>query len=417
MLKSAGLLRSAHAFLVVAKIALLWAIALSAQAIAQHHDHAKMAAPKRVACTEATLVCARKATPVFAPDGALWLLWATDDRVLLARSPDLGQSFGAPVKVHNDPLQLDWGPDARPQMVFDAQGRKHVVFNIFKDKAFNGEALYARTATADGPFVPLAQVTKDAESQRFEVVTLKPDGGLLIAWLDKRARAAARQQGLKYPGAGLYFASGDTASGALQDAKLLREGTCECCRLAVAAKPTGVPVILFRNIYDGSMRDHAVIAFDAAGQPGPMHRVSEDNWVTDACPHHGPSLAISPAGTYHAAWFTDGRARQGIFYARSDDEGAKFSEPAPIGSQDKNPSRPFLMAAHGKIWMAWKEFGGADSVLMSKWSGDDGRTWSEPKVVARTADDSDHPILIANANSTFASWLTKADGYRLLKLE
>jgi hypothetical protein len=417
MLESVDLLRRTGASLVVAKIALLSAIALSAQAIAQQHDHAKMAAPKRTACMEATLACARKATPVFAPDGALWLLWATDDRVLLARSPDLGRSFGAPVKVHFDPLQLDWGPDARPQMVFDAQGRKHVVFNIFKDKAFNGEALYARTETTDGPFLPPVKVTQDAESQRFEVVTLKPDGGLLIAWLDKRARVAARQQGLKYPGAGLYFASGDTTTGALQEAKLLREGTCECCRLAVASKPAGAPVILFRNIYDGSVRDHAVIAFDAAGQPGPMRRVSDDNWVTDACPHHGPSLAISPAGTYHAAWFTDGKTRQGIFYARSDNEGAKFSEPTPIGSQDKNPSRPFLLAAHGKIWMSWKEFGGADSVLMSKWSGDDGRTWSEPKVVARTADDSDHPILIANANSTFASWLTKVDGYRLLKLE
>ncbi|TBR29549.1 MAG: exo-alpha-sialidase, partial [Reyranella sp.] len=37
--------------------------------------------------------------------------------------------------------------------------------------------------------------------------------------------------------------------------------------------------------------------------------------------------------------------------------------------------------------------------------------------VADTVDASDHPLLAANAGRAYLSWLTKADGYRLIPLE
>ena len=78
--------------------------------------------------------------------------------------------------------------------------------------------------------------------------------------------------------------------------------------------------------------------------PGPMYRVAEDKWNIDACPHHGPAIAISAGGAYHVAWFTEGDARQGLFYATSQDGGAHFTLPAPIGAADKNPGRAQLLA-------------------------------------------------------------------------
>jgi hypothetical protein len=50
-----------------------------------------------------------------------------------------------------------------------------------------------------------------------------------------------------------------------------------------------------------SVRDHAVMTFEAPDKPGPVYRVSDDDWAIDACPHHGPSLAVTRDGTYHAA--------------------------------------------------------------------------------------------------------------------
>jgi len=110
-------------------------LSLQSPAMAQmSHEHGS-----ERACAEATLRCASKVTPTFAPDGTLWLAWAAGGKVSVARSPDLGRTFTAAVSVNPEPLALDWGPDARPKIAIDRDGRVFVAFAIFKDKAFNGQ--------------------------------------------------------------------------------------------------------------------------------------------------------------------------------------------------------------------------------------------------------------------------------------
>jgi hypothetical protein len=50
-------------------------------------------------------------------------------------------------------------------------------------------------------------------------------------------------------------------------------------------------------------------------------------------------------------------------------------------------------------------------------SHDSGSTWSAPRVVAQTADASDHPLLVTDGRHAFLSWQTRAQGYRLIELE
>ena len=170
-------------------------------------------------------------------------------------------------------------------------------------------------------------------------------------------------------------------------------------------------------MFDGTVRDHAVIAFSDPQTPGPLYRVSVDDWKTDACPHHGPSLAISADGTYHVTWFTNGRVRKGLFYAHSSDAGRTFSEPMPLGQSDRNPSHPYVLATKDSLWIAWKEFDGEDTTIPAMESRDNGRTWSSPRVIARTADASDHPLLVTNGKDAFLSWQTQIEGYRMIHLE
>lgn len=61
---------------------------------------------------------------------------------------------------------------------------------------------------------------------------------------------------------------------------------CECRRLAVAFAAPHRPVVLFRDIFDETTRDHAVLTFANAQTPGPLHRVSVDDWKTNVCPHY-----------------------------------------------------------------------------------------------------------------------------------
>src|SRR6266852_1512073 len=85
------------------------------------------------------------ATPAFGPDGTLWLVRANADRVVVLKSNDLGRSFSAPVAVTPEPMNLDWGPDARARIAVDPKGGLVVTFAIFQDKRFNGRAFSTRS--------------------------------------------------------------------------------------------------------------------------------------------------------------------------------------------------------------------------------------------------------------------------------
>ena len=175
------------------------------------------------------------------------------------------------------------------------------------------------TYSTDGGknFAPSRPITRDQESQRFEAIAFDPEGALFAAWLDKRNRAPARAKGENYVGAALAFGWSKDGGETYTEARIAQDNTCECCRLGVAFDGPGRPVVLFRNVFARTVRDHAITTFSGPLTPGSIYRVSVDDWAIDVCPHAGPSLALAPDGTYHATWFTNGSARKGLFYARN----------------------------------------------------------------------------------------------------
>ncbi len=381
------------------------------------HDHGGHGHAPQPACEDTGLACASAATPAFSGDGSLWLVWAAGGYVSVAKSSDLGASFGPAKTVNREPLQIDWGPDARPKIAVDKAGRVFVTFTVFKDKAFNGKVFYSTSKDGDEKFSSPLPITSNEESQRFEALALTKDGKLFAAWLDKRNRVAAKEKGEKYPGAGLAFAWATADHTGVGETRIAHDNSCECCRIAVAFTGEDRPVIAFRNIFEGGIRDHAIVTFTDAAIPGPVRRVSTDDWQTDACPHQGPSLAISASNKYHVAWYTDGLARSGLFYASSPDGGEHFSDPLPLGNPDHNPSRPSLLAVGKTVWLAWKEFDGEETAIFAMVSRDEGGSWNKAKKITGTHGSSDHPLLIAGKGGAFLSWLTHDEGYRLLSLE
>lgn len=383
--------------------------------VVQAHGHKSGSHGDAAACAEVALRCATKVTPAFGPDGKLWVVMMAGGWIAVAHSADAGKTFSAPIAVTNKTLDLDWGPDARPKIVVDKQGELIVAFAAFRDKAFNGEVFTTRSIDGGASFEPVKPITSDKTSQRFAALALDSDGSVFAAWLDKRNRASAKKKGEAYDGAALFFAT--SKDGAVYPkASLAKDNTCECCRIGVAFAGPGQPVVIFRNIFEGGVRDHAVITFKDAATPGPLHRVSNDNWKISACPHQGPSLSIASTGTYHATWYTNGKTRQGLFYARSTDGGATFSEPVALGDPARNPSRGIVLATAKGTYVAWKEFDGEKTTVKAMQSADDGKTWSPPQVIATTADTSDHPLLVSYGRNVFLSWMTKADGYRFQQI-
>ncbi len=171
----------------------------------------------------------------------------------------------------------------------------------------------------------------------------------------------------------------------------------------------------WRHVFGTNLRDHYVAKLSADGAELLGGRVSEDEWAT-TCPHHGPSLAIDSTGAWHVVWFTNGKVRKGLFYARSVDGGKSFSEPAKFGDDARTPSHAALLFAKGSLYRVWKEFDGTTTSILAQMSRDAGKAWSAPRVVASTTGASDHPLLIEHKGAAYLSWLTHEQGYRLLPL-
>ena len=368
------------------------------------------------ACEGLTIACADTLTPTIAPDGTLWLAARAGETLYVLRSRDGARTFLPTTKIDTQGATLDSGPDARPKLVVEANGTAVLAYATFRDDAFDGEVFTTRSTDGGATFAPPKPITDVQESQRFQDLALDADGSIFAVWLDKRDRVPFKARGAPYPGAGLAYSWSHDGGATFDPAKVILDNTCECCRLGLAFKGPGRPVILFRNIFAGSVRDHAVLTFDAPDRPGAPRRVSTDDWAIDVCPHHGPSLAVAADGSYHAVWFTQGRVRKGLFYAHSEDAGGTFSEPLPLGEPGHASSRPFVLAANGTVYVAWKDYDGTQTRAMLMMSRDGGRVWSPPLALAATTGAADHPILLSDGRHAFLSW-QNAGGYRFLDLE
>ena len=368
-------------------------------------------------CKDTTLQCARAATPLFTQDGALWLAWAGGGAISIARSTDLGVSFEPRTEIAQHGAFLDTGPDARPQLVSDKQNNLIIAYGFFRDKNWNAQVNVSRSVDGGKNFSAPAPISQDPTSQRFPSLLTDPQGQIFASWIDKRLVAQANKSGKKQLGGSIAYAWSPDGAQTFSQESIAQASSCECCRIASALTPEGLPVILYRAIFEGSVRDHATQTFTTPTQPGPTRRVAVDAWATDSRPHHGPALAVSAAGVQHVAWFTQGSARTGSFYARSTDQGKTYSNPVAIGNPEAMPGRPYLLSTRSALWLTWKEFDGKRTAVFAQYSTDDGVQWSSPKMIAETVGYSDHPLLIQREGIAYLSWLTAAQGYRLLKLE
>ena len=395
---------------------LVGGLSLLGRAEAQMDHSSSMGASKiNNACQGVGLDCANAATPFFSPDGKLLLAWTANGVVSVGQSSDFGKTLTSTVKIAEHGKSLDTGSDARPQIIVNKQGDVFLAYAFFKDSHWNAQINTARSINGGNTFTTPISLVQDHSSQRFPSVLIRPDDSIFISWIDKRLVAAAKQGGEKRLGGSIAYSFSSDGGKTFQTEQFANENTCECCRISGALDPQNQPVIVYRAIFPGGIRDQASQVISAKAV-GPIRRLADDGWKTDACPHHGPSIAVSGSGKFHVAWFTQGSKRSGVFYANSSNQGLSYSQPTRIGSEAANVSRPYLLALGQQVWLAWKEFNGKDTLVYINQSADDGKTWGTPQMVSKTNGYSDHPLLINKGDTVFLSWLTRADGYQLIKV-
>lgn len=386
----------------------------------RRHSHSMAMAGTDTKCKKhdalPALRCASAPSALFDAQGKLWIVWVYAGHVYISTSSDKGQSFVQSVAVNRVPEKIYARGENRPKIAIDNKGHIYISWTQRLGKRFSGHIRFSRSVDGGKTFSEPVIVNDHLQvtSHRFDTLAVNDKGHVYLAWLDKRDLLAAKRKGNQYNGAAVYYAVSMDGGVTFQKNKKIIDHSCQCCRVAIAIDVDQLPVIVWRHIYGDNIRDHALVKFKKTDQAGEVIRVSHDNWKIDACPHHGPAISISDNGVYHLAWFNNAPARHGLFYARSDDRGVSFSIPVNFGDYKKTASHPDVLSFGKYVYLIWKEFDGKQSSIQIMESSNAGESWSAQYRLAITNGASDHPFLLSDGNTVYASWHRQGQDYKLI---
>lgn len=335
--------------------------------------------------------------------------------VTVQASDDLGKTWSAPRRVQEMPEPVAADGEARPKLAFGTQGEMYITYTKPLSRPYTGEVRFVRST--DGGKTFSAPVTvhanRDEITHRFDSIAVDRDGLIYVTWVDKRDVEAAAARGEKYTGAAVYYAVSEDAGKSFRGDYKIADHSCECCRIGLAPGPQGGAVALWRHVFNGDTRDHALAVLDPGGTTPAVRRASFDDWKVNACPHHGPSIAFTPDGRRHQTWFNVKDGEGGIYYAATGTDGA-LGKPQRLGAPQA--AHADVAADGNRIAVAWKQFDGKSTAVVARLSDDGGRTWRE-KEVARTAGASDQPRLAAGKPGIAMVWRTQDDGVTAVLLK
>ena len=391
------------------RIAAILLLSISAIALADHEvptaedqHSAKPRPPKTTLAVGVTLD----------GDSRLWLAKVENQRLLVSRSDDGGESFSNAVVVTPEPEDISADGENRPKIAVARDGTVVLSWTQTLPQRHSGNIRFARSTDSGRSFSTPVTLNDDGRitSHRFDALAIDGAGRVVVAWLDARDRNAAREQGSKFSGVSIYTTqSGDNGASFSANRKF-QQHICECCRIALTWTQAG-PVALWRNIFGINTRDFAIANLDQGG----VLRATDDEWQIDACPHNGGSIAADGQGRLHLTWFTNGNKRQGLFYKRIN--GDWESQPLAIGNPAFQAGHAAVVAAGDTVILTWREFDGSAYSVQMMHSKDGGSSWGEPQRLMDSTGAADFPVPLIDSKQVLMVWNTAAEGLRIVSFE
>ncbi len=350
--------------------------------------------------------------------GNLWRASAKDGFVVVDKSLAVNPLiFASPKNINEKAQKIGTSGDARPKIAIAHNGNIYLTWTQALPTPYSGYIWFSRSIDGGKTFSPPSIVHQDrAEiTHRFDALSVSPSGRIYVAWVDKRDLIAAKKTKQAYDGAAIYYAFSEDAGASFSAERKVADSSCECCRIAMLANEQGDAVMMWRHLFVGGVRDHAMAKISANETNPKIHRASFGNWKIDACPHHGPAIAKGGDWGYHLAWF-DGGDKAGLFYARMDGEAWVSSPAKRFGDANSQTGHPALISDGEQVWLAWKEMTDKASLVKLVKSNDGGRSWDAPAVISQTKGKSDYPQLLLKNGQAYLAWNNELDGLAWLKV-
>ncbi|MGZ4959269.1 MAG: sialidase family protein [Methylomonas sp.] len=363
-----------------------------------------------------SIECSDPVTATFDGNGTLWIAWVNNDHIYVQSSLDKGSHYSEPFLVNALPESVATRGENRPKIKVDTQGNIYLTWTQNLEKRHTGHIRFSRSTDGGKSFSKPITINdnQDIIGHSFSNLEIGKHGEIFVVWLDARDKEQAKAAQQEFMGSALYYAWSNDGGKSFYPNERIAPHSCECCRLATGIDADNLPVVMWRHVYDGNIRDHALVKFKDWNTPGTLRRISDENWKIDACPHHGPSLSIDENGAYHVAWFSGAPAKQGLFYGRSEDGGQTFSQPFAFGAA--GAKHPSVSTAGHRVAIAWSEFDGANNLVRLIESDNGGHSWSLPKTIGATAGSADDAFLMSDGNRIYLSWQT-GQGYRFKAID
>jgi len=298
-------------------------------------------------------------------DGTVYVVWiGTDDgtsNLYLSRLDPGSERPVGPFRVNDIPGDAAPHDQAPPKVaIAPDDGRVYVVWQNntpIPGRRFPASNLRFASSTDRGEtFSSAINVNVEAggspASHTFHDLVVAPAGHLAVSWIESRDEDDE--------GPEIRLAISEDRGLTFQPAILIDSDACPCCKTALTTSTAGTPVIAWRKIYEGGVRDIA-LAMPASRPVRPY----VDHWQIEACPHAGPALTATPDGTIHLAWYTGAAERAGVYYSATHEDLLDFSEPIPILRDLFLPPSQVDLAHSddGTIWVAWEDRTGAEQEI------------------------------------------------------
>ena len=297
-------------------------------------------------------------------DGQVVLSWVreTNDSTFsfcYATSNDGGQTFNNPIVI---PQSSNIKPHSEnlPKVIFKPSGEALAIWGAAssnKKNKYSGSIYYAQSFDDGVTWSAARPLVTDTAGydQRYFDVSLLPNGEVGIIWLDNRKDTGTE-------GSALYYAVTDGHKG-FNHEKRIMQGCCQCCRTDLFVDSKSGIHVLYRGIVQDSIRDMVHIVSTNGGKTfSAPQRISNDNWVLNACPHTGPAMTENKDGL-HFTWYTGGK-KKGTFYTQSADNGQHFIQQDSVSGAGKHPQLT-ADAADG-LAIVWDEFVKKDNEIYSR---------------------------------------------------
>jgi len=364
--------------------------------------------------------CAKTMSATFDEQGLLWIAFVSDNTLYVQSSPDQGQTFSPALKVNQTPEPIIAQGENRPKIKAFQQGQLYLTWAVKIDHPTQRHSGNIRfSASQDGGKSFSQPVTVNDDNQvighSFDSLAIGKNGEIFITWLDARDTVAAKKAGQEFEGSSLYYSVSTDGGKTFSPNRSIAAHTCQCCRLQTQIDTDNTPVIIWRHIFTGGIRDHALLKFSAWDKPGEVQRMSYENWKIDACPHHGTGFSIADDGTYHATWFSNAETQQGLFYGYSTDHGQSFSKPVNFAKQ--GAGHPDVLAIGKQVFLVWQHFDGKQTHIQLMKSTDAGLTWSQPANIGTTEKKADNPFLVSDGKTAYLSWKVIGQDFRLQAIQ